>query len=116
MKKPLIIILLIGVSSLFSFNTFSPSNVDQKPENLKHLQVKITGMTCEIGCARTIEAKISKMSGVKYSKVNFNESIGQFSYDSSKTSADKIINKINSIAGGGVYQVVESKEVKAFKK
>lgn len=87
----------------------------QQPVSLKHLQVKITGMTCEIGCARTIESKISKMQGVKFSKVNFSESIGQFSYDPKITSADKIIKKINAIAGGGVYQVVESKEVKSFK-
>lgn len=113
--KKLFVIALLMLIPLFSFQKTNHVADYQQPESLKHLQVKITGMTCEIGCARTIESKISKMPGVKFSKVNYSESIGQFSYDPKTTSSDKIIKKINGIAGGGIYKVVDSKEVKSFK-
>jgi Cu+-exporting ATPase len=108
------IILLLVTSSLTGFQP--AGQMIQKPtqKNLKHLEVKITGMTCEIGCARTIESKVSKMEGVVYSKVNYAESKGQFSYNPKKTSAKKIIAKIDGIAGGSLYKVVENKEVTSF--
>ena len=35
----------------------------------------IKGMTCEIGCAKTIEKKLAKMEGVKSAKVDFKQRI-----------------------------------------
>lgn len=99
---------------LFSMSFQKNEGLIQKNDELKHLEVKITGMTCEIGCARTIESKISKMKGVKFASVSFAKSIGQFSFDPKVTSSTEIIKKINGIAGGNLYKVVESKEVKKF--
>lgn len=112
MKKSVVFILFISV--LFLSFQKNDGVHRQTQSNLKHLQVKITGMTCEIGCARTIESKVSKMEGVKYSKVIFAESIGRFSYDPKVTSSTKIIQKINGIGGGNLYKVIESKEVTKF--
>jgi copper chaperone CopZ len=71
-------------------------------------------MTCEMGCARTIESKISKLEGVKYSKVIFAKGIGQFTYDPKVISSKEIIQKINGIGGGNMYKVVDNQEVKNF--
>jgi len=112
MKKLLVLILFISIT-FFSFQ--KNRNVPQQTQtNLKHIQVKIIGMTCEIGCARIIESKISKLSGVKFSKVDFAKSIGQFSFDPKITSTEKIITKINGIGGGNLYKVIDYKEVKKF--
>ncbi len=70
---------------------------------LETATVGIEGMTCEIGCAKTIEAKISKIDGVTESKVNFNEKTGTFIYDSNKVSKEEIVNKINGLIDGKTY-------------
>ena len=77
----------------------------------KSLEVEIEGMTCEIGCARTIQSKLSKVDGVTYSKVNFEAKKGQFTYDENKISKEDIINKINGIAGGDLYKVTKTAEI-----
>ena len=74
--------------------------------NYKSIEVDIEGMTCEIGCARTIQSKLSKVDGVTYSKVDFESKKGVFTYDENTVKEDEIVNKINGIAGGDVYEVV----------
>ena len=82
----------------------------------KNLEVEIEGMTCEIGCARTIQSKLSKVKGVTYSKVSFENKTGQFTYDENKISKENIINKINGIAGGDLYKVIKSTNIEEITK
>jgi len=82
----------------------------------KNIEVEIDGMTCEIGCARTIQSKLSKVKGVSYAKVDFESKKGQFTYDANKVSENDIVEKINGIAGGDVYTVVETKPLLEIKK
>ena len=79
--------------------------------NYKNLEVEIEGMTCEIGCARLIESKLSKVDGITYSNVNFESKKGQFTYDTNKISKEEIANKIGGIAGGDLYKVVKSTDI-----
>ncbi len=77
-------------------------------EKIETIEVNIEGMTCEIGCAKLIESKIHKLEGVTFSKVNFEEKTGQFSFDSNKISKEEIMKNINGIAGGDLYKVASS--------
>jgi Cu+-exporting ATPase len=77
----------------------------------KNLEVEIEGMTCEIGCARLIESKLSKVEGISYSNVDFASKTGQFTYDTNKISKEEVSEKINAIAGGDLYKVVKSTEI-----
>ena len=118
MKK----IILLFALSIFVFScsetTKKPTskkevkNTKEMAANYKSLEVDIEGMTCEIGCARTIQSKLSKMDGVVYSKVNFEAKKGQFTYDANKLSENDIVQKINGIAGGDLYKVVKATELK----
>ena len=81
--------------------------------NLKTIAVDIEGMTCEIGCARTIQSKLSKVNGVKDSKVNFESGKGYFTYDSNSISQEDIVAKISGIAGGDVYSVSAVTQIEA---
>lgn len=86
----------------------------EKPEvaaNYKSIEVEIEGMTCEIGCAKTIESKLSKTEGVKYSKVNFEAKVGQFTYDENKISKEDIAKKIAGIGGGDLYKATKITEI-----
>ena len=77
----------------------------------KSIEVEIEGMTCEIGCARTIQSKLSKVDGVTFAKVDFESKKGQFTFDTHKVSKNEIIKKIDGIAGGDVYSVTNTKEL-----
>jgi periplasmic mercuric ion binding protein len=82
--------------------------------NYAKAEFGIEGMTCEIGCARTIEKKIAKMEGVKYAKVDFNKKMAMVEYDPSKvtpTSLEETVTKV-----GEVYKVKDMKTVEEFSK
>ena len=80
-------------------------------ENIKNLEVGIEGMTCEIGCARTIQSKLSKVEGVSFAQVSFEHKKGQFTFDANMISQDEIVNKITGIGGGDLYTVSKVKEL-----
>lgn len=86
----------------------SAESTEEVAANLKSIEVDIEGMTCEIGCARTIQSKLSKVDGVSYSKVDFESKKGVFTFDSNKISKNDIANKIDGIAGGDVYFVTKT--------
>lgn len=79
--------------------------------NYKSVEIDIEGMTCEIGCARTIQSKLSKVDGITYSKVDFESKKGIFTFDSNKLSENDISKKINGIAGGDVYFATKSTDL-----
>ncbi len=84
---------------------------DQTTENLQKISLEIEGMTCEIGCARTIQSKLSKKKGVKSVKVSFEDKKGIVSFDGSKITKSQIIEVVNEIAGGDVYKVVKTTKI-----
>ncbi len=79
--------------------------------NLEKVAINIEGMTCEIGCARTIQAKLSKTEGIITASVNFDEKQGIVEFDSNKTNAKKIAAIVQEIAGGDLYKVTGTKSL-----
>lgn len=120
MKKIILILLGVFLFTACKENTSQQNKVKTttntkkiaNKEGLKSIITSIEGMTCEIGCAKTIESKLSKMEGVTFANVNFEAKEGKFTYDASKISAKDIENKINKIAGGDVYKVTNTKNSK----
>ncbi|MDP3312861.1 heavy-metal-associated domain-containing protein [Lutibacter sp.] len=99
---------------LFTHCTNGASNKDSLKDNsknkelavsLKSFEAEISGMTCEIGCARLIESKVSKIKGIIKVKVNFEAKKGSFTFNENVVSEAEIIRKINEIAGGNLYRV-----------
>lgn len=121
MKKVLFFLIITSIA--FSCNEVKKETTSKKPEiekpeitaSYKNLEVEIEGMTCEIGCARTIQSKLSKVKGITYSKVNFESKAGQFTYDENKITKVALVNKINGIAGGDLYKVTKITDVENFK-
>jgi len=81
-------------------------------ENLQKISLEIEGMTCEIGCARTIQSKLSKKDGVKSAKVSFEDKEGVIEFDANKITKSQVIEAVNQIAGGDVYNVVKTEVIK----
>ncbi|WP_162497557.1 heavy-metal-associated domain-containing protein [Aureibaculum marinum] len=74
---------------------------------LTKVALKIEGMTCEIGCARTIQSKLSKADGVKLAEISFEKKSGIVEFDSSKITENEIVEIVEAVAGGDLYDVVE---------
>ena len=72
----------------------------------------IKGMTCEMGCAKTIEKKIAKMEGVKSAKVDFDRELAMVEYDNAKVTPASLEEAVESVADS--YSVNDIKTVEAF--
>jgi Cu+-exporting ATPase len=69
----------------------------------------IDGMTCAMGCAKTIEKKMAKMDGVKSAKVDFDKKMAKVEYDEAKVSPESLEKTVTSVAD--VYKVRDMKKV-----
>jgi len=75
-------------------------------------EFEIEGMTCAIGCARTIEKNIAKMDGVKFAKVDFDKKLAMVEYDQAKVTPDALEKTVSKT--GEVYKVHDMKKVDEF--
>jgi len=72
------------------------------------ISLAISGMTCEIGCAKTIQSKLSKKEGVLNANVVFKDSIANIEFNDRVTSTKELITFIEGIAGGDFYKASET--------
>ena len=72
----------------------------------------IDGMTCAMGCAKTIEKKMAKMEGVKSAKVDFDTRMAMVEYDEAKVTPTTLENVVKK--AGDTYSVKDMKTVDAF--
>lgn len=74
----------------------------------------IDGMTCAMGCAKTIEKKIAKMEGVKSAKVDFDRRLAMVEYDEAQVTPATLEATVVKVAD--TYKVNDMKTVEAFSK
>jgi mercuric ion binding protein len=75
-------------------------------QRLKKIALQIEGMTCQIGCAKTIESRLSKTPGIESATVSFEKRLGEIIFDTNQISESEISEKISSIGDGNTYLVV----------
>ena len=93
----------------------SESLAKTKMDNDKILakaEFNIEGMTCAIGCAKTIEKKLAKMDGVKSAKVDFEKKLAQVEYDESIVNTVSLENTVTKASDS--YSVNDMKTVDFF--
>ena len=83
---------------------------------IKTAHINIEGMTCAIGCAKTIEAKLAQVEGIKTAKVDFEKKLGTFTYDDKKACEITISKKINSLLDGKTYKATPVSKTECVKK
>lgn len=71
----------------------------------------IDGMTCAMGCAKTIENKLAGQEGVGQAVVDFETKIATVKFDAEKQSVESLTKTIEGVAGGDSYKVTESKKI-----
>ena len=72
----------------------------------------IDGMTCAIGCAKSIEKKIAKMEGVKSATVDFDRKLAMVEYNEAKVTPTSLEETVAKVAD--IYKVSNMKTVGAF--
>ena len=65
----------------------------------------IDGMTCEFGCAKTIEKKLTGMDGVENATVDFEKKTATVKFDASRQTSEKIVEAVEGVADGKTYKV-----------
>ncbi len=98
-------ILAFGISCKKSSEKTKTEQTTQK-QHLKKIALQIEGMTCQIGCAKTIESRLSKTPGIKSAAVSFEKRLGEIIFDANQVSESEISEEISGIGDGNTYLVV----------
>lgn len=79
-------------------------------ENLETASFTIEGMTCEVGCAKTIESKLTVTDGVSEATVDFETKIATVKFDKTKQSIESLTKTVEKVGGGDLYKVTKSEK------
>lgn len=80
--------------------------VPVKPETASF---RIDGMSCAIGCAKTIETKLSKMDGVQKATVDFDKKQATVDFDASVLTPELLTKAVETTGDGETYKVSQMK-------
>ncbi|WP_445957487.1 heavy-metal-associated domain-containing protein [Yeosuana sp.] len=91
-----------------------PQAISKVDENATFAKAEFTidGMTCAIGCAKTIEKKIAGMEGVKSATVDFDRKLAMVEYNKAKVTPASLEETVTKVAT--IYKVSNMKTVDAF--
>jgi periplasmic mercuric ion binding protein len=82
------------------------ANVSQKTASMK-----IEGMTCAMGCAKTIENKLAAIEGVQKATVDFDKKIATVAYDANQQSPESLAKVVEAVGDGKTYKVKDAKNI-----
>lgn len=87
----------------------STTETAQLDVNAKFAKVEfgIDGMSCAMGCAKTIEKQMAKMDGVKSAVVDFEKELAMVEYDEAKVTPQTLEEAVSKV--GDVYKVRDFK-------
>ena len=106
-------IVVISIS-FFLFTSCKQTNSGPKEEatenatpvaKLETASFNIEGMTCAIGCAKTIEKELSETEGVQKASVDFDNKLAKVSFDASKLTPESLVKIVEATADGKTYKV-----------
>lgn len=84
----LLLNLDVNAQSQNDQNTFQ---MEKHKDNVETLQLKVEGMSCQAGCANSIDKMLSQKEGIVDSKTTFDSSSSEVKFDKSKISEKEIV-------------------------
>ncbi len=81
------------------------SRVEPLTADIRTVEIDISGMTCEIGCAKLIQSKLYKTEGVSFAEVRFADSTGVVSFDANRLTENDLKKVVEAAGGGDLYRV-----------
>ncbi len=77
--------------------------------NLQTASFTINGMTCAIGCAKTIEEELNGLEGVQKATVNFEKKSATVFFDKTILTPENIAKVVEATGDGKTYKVSNMK-------
>lgn len=77
--------------------------------NLQTASFTIKGMTCAIGCAKTIEEELNGLDGVQKATVDFDKELATVSFDKTLLTPEELTKVVEATADGKTYKVSDMK-------
>lgn len=75
-------------------------------ENVQTASFEIEGMTCAIGCAKTIEEELGALDGVQKATVDFDSKKATVVFDKTIQNQESLTKVVEATADGKTYKVV----------
>jgi mercuric ion binding protein len=77
--------------------------------NLQTASFKIEGMTCAIGCAKTIQEELTALDGVQTAKVDFDKKLATVTFDKTIQNPETLTKVVQATGDGKTYKVSDMK-------
>ena len=111
------ILLFTGCKEKTTETTTSSSTETSAPKankeiaaaNLQKASFTIEGMTCAIGCAKTIQEELSGLEGVQTATVDFEKKLATVSFDKTKQTPESLTKIVQATGDGKTYIVSNMK-------
>jgi len=79
------------------------------PENVQTASFTIEGMTCAVGCAKTIEQELSDLDGVEKATVDFDKKTATVTFDKTIQNPENLTKTVQETGDGKTYKVSNMK-------
>ena len=90
-----------------------PSDSEQPKEiaaaNLQTASFSVEGMTCAVGCAKTIQEDLTGLDGVQKATVDFDTKLATVTFDKTVQTPEKLTTVVEAAADGKTYKVSNMK-------
>ena len=77
--------------------------------NLQKASFAIEGMTCAMGCAKTIQEDLADLDGVQDAAVDFDTKLATVSFDKTVQTTETLTKVVEAAADGKTYKVKDMK-------
>jgi mercuric ion binding protein len=77
--------------------------------NLQTASFKIEGMTCAIGCAKTIQEELTDLDGVQTATVDFDKKLATVTFDKTVQTPESLTKVVQATGDGKTYKVSDMK-------
>ena len=97
-------------SETASTETAAPKVKKEIPAaNLQTASFTIEGMTCAIGCAKTIQEELTELDGVQEAKVDFYKKLATVTFDKTVQTPENLTKVVEETGDGKTYKVSNMK-------
>jgi copper chaperone CopZ len=77
--------------------------------NLQTASFKVEGMTCAIGCAKTIQEELTELDGVQKATVDFDKKLATVTFDKTVQNPESLTKVVQATGDGKTYKVSDMK-------
>lgn len=94
-----------NLANIKSENTAVKEHKAIAAENVKTASFEIEGMTCAMGCAKTIEKELSNLDGVEKAAVDFDKKTATITFDKTIQNQESLTKIVQATGDGKTYKV-----------